>query len=145
MGVLLGSSKMVYVFTIYVYGRVMYLFPFPDCTWHVLVFFLSCLSVHSYVDKYGSTNMIDSLFSLSLKHLLNSSIFMVQFWFGALIPLFVIFVKVSVGGSPVYKIDRKLGKGGFGQVFVGRRVSGGTERTSGPGAIEVSSVQILLH
>ncbi|XP_075635137.1 casein kinase 1-like protein HD16 [Castanea sativa] len=46
--------------------------------------------------------------------------------------------RVSVGGSPVYKIDRKLGKGGFGQVFVGRRVSGGTERTSGPGAIEVA-------
>lgn len=46
--------------------------------------------------------------------------------------------KVSVGGSPVYKIERKLGKGGFGQVFVGRRVSGGTERTSGPGAMEVA-------
>lgn len=46
--------------------------------------------------------------------------------------------RVSVGGSPVYKIDRKLGKGGFGQVFVGRRVSGGTDRTSGPGAIEVA-------
>uniref|UniRef100_A0A2N9H9W6 non-specific serine/threonine protein kinase n=1 Tax=Fagus sylvatica TaxID=28930 RepID=A0A2N9H9W6_FAGSY len=46
--------------------------------------------------------------------------------------------RVSVGGSPVYKIERKLGKGGFGQVFVGRRVSGGTERTSGPGAMEVA-------
>ncbi|XP_059429633.1 casein kinase 1-like protein HD16 [Corylus avellana] len=46
--------------------------------------------------------------------------------------------KVTVGGSPVYKIERKLGKGGFGQVFVGRRVSGGTDRTSGPGAMEVA-------
>ncbi|KAK9125510.1 hypothetical protein Scep_014356 [Stephania cephalantha] len=44
--------------------------------------------------------------------------------------------RVQVGGSPVYKIERKLGKGGFGQVFVGRRVSGGNDRT-GPGALEV--------
>ncbi|KAJ0810397.1 putative protein kinase CK1-CK1-Pl family [Helianthus annuus] len=40
---------------------------------------------------------------------------------------------VQVGGSPVYKVERKLGKGGFGQVFVGRRVS-----VSGPGATEVA-------
>ncbi|MED6207967.1 Casein kinase 1-like protein hd16 [Stylosanthes scabra] len=46
--------------------------------------------------------------------------------------------RVQVGGSPVYKVDRKLGKGGFGQVFVGRRVSGGNDRTSGPGATEVA-------
>lgn len=47
-------------------------------------------------------------------------------------------LQVQVGGSPVYKIERKLGKGGFGQVYVGRRISGGNaiERT-GPGAIEV--------
>ncbi|CAK9199349.1 unnamed protein product [Sphagnum troendelagicum] len=45
--------------------------------------------------------------------------------------------RVQVGGSPVYKIERKLGKGGFGQVYVGRRVSGGTERT-GPQAVEVA-------
>ena len=36
----------------------------------------------------------------------------------------------------MYKTERKLGKGGFGQVYVGRRVSGGTERT-GQDAIEV--------
>lgn len=41
-----------------------------------------------------------------------------------------------MGNSPVYKIERKLGKGGFGQVYVGRRVNGGTERT-GPDALEV--------
>ncbi|KAL8041676.1 hypothetical protein ABFX02_10G179400 [Erythranthe guttata] len=44
---------------------------------------------------------------------------------------------VQVGNSPMYKTERKLGKGGFGQVYVGRRVSGGTERT-GPDAIEVA-------
>ncbi|MCD7449373.1 hypothetical protein HAX54_051804 [Datura stramonium] len=37
--------------------------------------------------------------------------------------------RVQVGNSPVYKTERKLGKGGFGQVYVGRRTSGGTERT----------------
>ncbi|PWA74816.1 protein kinase family protein [Artemisia annua] len=45
--------------------------------------------------------------------------------------------RVQVGGSPIYKVERKLGKGGFGQVFVGRRVSGGSDRISGPGAMEV--------
>jgi hypothetical protein len=43
----------------------------------------------------------------------------------------------------VYKIERKLGKGGFGQVYVGRRVSGGTERT-GPQAVEVHLPVFLL-
>ncbi|RVW47566.1 Casein kinase 1-like protein HD16 [Vitis vinifera] len=37
----------------------------------------------------------------------------------------------------MYKLDRKLGKGGFGQVYVGRRVTGGTGRT-GPDAFEVA-------
>ncbi|KAG6480055.1 hypothetical protein ZIOFF_063532 [Zingiber officinale] len=45
--------------------------------------------------------------------------------------------KVQVGGSPIYKVERKLGKGGFGQVFVGRRVSGGIERSTGLNAMEV--------
>eukprot|EP00249_Psilotum_nudum_P023126 c28755_g1_i8 orf=394-1596(+) len=45
--------------------------------------------------------------------------------------------RVQVGSSPIYKIERKLGKGGFGQVYVGRRLSGGTERT-GPQAVEVA-------
>ena len=51
--------------------------------------------------------------------------------------LLLLNLQVQVGGSPVYKIDRKLGKGGFGQVYVGRRASGGTDRT-GPQAVEVS-------
>lgn len=46
--------------------------------------------------------------------------------------------KVQVGGSPLYKIERKLGKGGFGQVFVGRRVNGGNERATGSAALEVN-------
>ncbi|KAL6008145.1 Casein kinase 1-like protein hd16 [Asimina triloba] len=45
--------------------------------------------------------------------------------------------RVQVGNSPVYKVERKLGKGGFGQVFVGRREGGGTGRT-GPDALEVA-------
>lgn len=36
----------------------------------------------------------------------------------------------------MYKRERKLGKGGFGQVFVGRRLTGGIGRT-GPNAFEV--------
>ncbi|KAK4791573.1 hypothetical protein SAY86_031986 [Trapa natans] len=48
--------------------------------------------------------------------------------------------RVQVGGSPVYRLDRKLGKGGFGQVFVGRRISAGSSNdiTTGPGAVEVA-------
>ncbi|CAL5206525.1 unnamed protein product [Lathyrus oleraceus] len=40
--------------------------------------------------------------------------------------------KVQVGGSPLYRVDRKLGKGGFGQVYVGRRIG------AGAGALEIA-------
>lgn len=43
-----------------------------------------------------------------------------------------------MGGSPWYKVERKLGKGGFGQVFVGRRLGGG------PGVIEVQFLLLLF-
>lgn len=55
----------------------------------------------------------------------------------------LLLVQVQVGNSPVYKTERKLGKGGFGQVYVGRRVSGGAERT-GADAIEVRFFANLL-
>ncbi|KAG2699618.1 hypothetical protein I3843_07G198600 [Carya illinoinensis] len=47
--------------------------------------------------------------------------------------------KVQVGGSPMYRVDRKLGKGGFGQVYVGRRIGppSANERTV-PRAVEVA-------
>ncbi|XP_024959471.1 casein kinase 1-like protein HD16 [Cynara cardunculus var. scolymus] len=45
--------------------------------------------------------------------------------------------RVQVGNSPPYKLERKLGKGGFGQVYVGRRVTGGSGNT-GPDALEVA-------
>ncbi|KAJ0953880.1 putative kinase-like domain superfamily, kinase, ATP binding protein [Helianthus annuus] len=44
---------------------------------------------------------------------------------------------VQVGNSPTYMLERKLGKGGFGQVYVGRRVTGGSGNT-GPDALEVA-------
>ncbi|KAJ6830957.1 casein kinase 1-like protein HD16 isoform X1 [Iris pallida] len=48
--------------------------------------------------------------------------------------------KVQVGGSPLYKIERKLGKGGFGQVYVGRRISttNTNDRMAGANAVEVA-------
>ncbi|CAL0335223.1 unnamed protein product [Lupinus luteus] len=47
--------------------------------------------------------------------------------------------KVQVGGSPWYKLERKLGKGGFGQVYVGRRITvANLSETTGPGAVEVA-------
>ncbi|KAJ4797435.1 Casein kinase I protein [Rhynchospora pubera] len=47
---------------------------------------------------------------------------------------------VQVGNSPKYKIERRLGKGGFGQVYVGRRISPATSSSSssGAGALEVA-------
>ncbi|KAI7731607.1 hypothetical protein M8C21_027421, partial [Ambrosia artemisiifolia] len=47
--------------------------------------------------------------------------------------------RVQVGNSPAYRLERKLGKGGFGQVYVGRRVIGGSGNT-GPDAVEVQNI-----
>jgi hypothetical protein len=57
-------------------------------------------------------------------------------------PNLISFLQVHVGNSPEYITDRKLGKGGFGQVYVGRRVSGGNART-GPDAYEVCYLHLL--
>ena len=53
--------------------------------------------------------------------------------------VFSFWLQVQVGGSPLYKIERKLGKGGFGQVYVGRRISpeNTNDKTTGAGAVEV--------
>jgi hypothetical protein len=48
--------------------------------------------------------------------------------------------QVQVGGSPEYFVDRKLGKGGFGQVFVGKRVQA-SKAKDGPHANLVSRVR----
>ncbi|XP_051184800.1 casein kinase 1-like protein HD16 [Lolium perenne] len=45
---------------------------------------------------------------------------------------------VQIGGSPEYRVERKLGKGGFGHVFVGRRLTGGSGRSTGASAQEVA-------
>lgn len=48
-------------------------------------------------------------------------------------------VQVQIGNSPIYKIERKLGKCGFGQVYVGQRISptNANDRMTGPSAVEV--------
>jgi hypothetical protein len=42
--------------------------------------------------------------------------------------------------QPTYRLERKLGKGGFGQVHVGRRISPpiASERAPGANALEVN-------
>lgn len=44
---------------------------------------------------------------------------------------------MQVGNSPEYMLNGKIGKGGFGQVHIGRRVNGGNGNF-GPDALEVS-------
>jgi hypothetical protein len=50
---------------------------------------------------------------------------------------FSLHLQVQVGGSPLYIVDKKLGKGGFGQVYLGRRQPP-TKEKDGPNANAVS-------
>ena len=49
-----------------------------------------------------------------------------------------------MGGLPEYFVERKLGKGGFGQVFVGRRVIASKQK-DGPQANYVSDTFWFLR
>lgn len=55
--------------------------------------------------------------------------------------------QVQVGGSPIFTVDKKLGKGGFGQVFLGKRLPAtrkGTKDPEGAGASQVPEVNFCL-
>ena len=55
-------------------------------------------------------------------------------------------MQCQVGQSPVYTVDGKLGKGGFGQVYIGKR-SPPTTCKDGPNANLVSNthVRTVIH
>mmetsp|Transcript_11865 Transcript_11865/g.51091 ORF Transcript_11865/g.51091 Transcript_11865/m.51091 type:complete len:608 (+) Transcript_11865:202-2025(+) len=53
--------------------------------------------------------------------------------------------RAQVGGSPVYIVERKLGKGGFGQVYVGRRVTSSGTRGSDAGSANANQVALKFE
>ena len=53
--------------------------------------------------------------------------------------------QAQVGGSPVYIVERKLGKGGFGQVYVGRRVTSSGTRGSDTGSANANQVALKFE
>lgn len=47
-------------------------------------------------------------------------------------------LQIQIDDSPTYKIGKRLGKGGFGQVYVGHAITGGSiSSRTGRGAAEV--------
>jgi hypothetical protein len=106
--------------------------------------FVHDLSIKAWDEFFVSFHGFVLLLHGWLSKLRHIQLLLLPFVF-MVIRVFVFFLsKVQVGGSPVYKIERKLGKGGFGQVFVGRRANGGNERATGSGALEVK-LMWLLH
>jgi len=51
-------------------------------------------------------------------------------------------LQVQVGGSPLYIVEKKLGKGGFGQVYCGKRAAQ-TKDKEGINANMVSSAIVV--
>lgn len=51
--------------------------------------------------------------------------------------------KVQVGGCPVYNVDDRLGKGGFGQVYRGRRARR-SSKDNKPNEVLMSAQAYLL-
>lgn len=78
----------------------------------------------------------------------NSVIDMLCLWFHGLFCYLAIYSRcshvrlkqVQIGNSPTYRLERKLGKGGFGQVYVGRRISAPrlSDRNPGSNVLEVT-------
>lgn len=53
--------------------------------------------------------------------------------------------QVAVGGSPVYLVERKLGKGGFGQVYVGRRKEPAADGAGKEGSASATTVALKFE
>lgn len=78
------------------------------------------------------------LFAVNIKAFPSLCKFIGVSEFGIILLCYLSFLQVRVGGSPLYKVEEKLGKGGFGQVYIGRRVSvPHASMKKGPVAMEV--------
>lgn len=56
-----------------------------------------------------------------------------------------VLLQCQVGGSPVYIVEKKLGKGGFGQVFVGRRATISTSKEASASQYVGASCAVLCE
>jgi serine/threonine protein kinase len=83
--------------------------------------------------KFGVDNSVIGLFSLWLHDLFCYLLICSRCSYTCL-------KQVQIGNSPTYRLERKLGKGGFGQVYVGRRISTPrlSDRNPGSNALEVT-------